>query len=182
MERLPTGLLIVALLAAAPGTAAPERPPVADREHVHASGAFSFRTPASWTLSDVPGEADAIQAAGDGVLVRFVYRRGDSGFDSVHGMCMLERLAGAMDTFPQVKYEYDFQGGTVGDLSVLDSAFEVAYDEPVLGERTWRQRNVTMVGKGQSLCAISYAPAKLWKKSKASRQLLDGILASVRFK
>ena len=95
---------------------------------------------------------------------------------------MLERLAGPMETFPQVKYEYDFQGGSVGDVSVLDSAFLVSYDVPVLGEREWRQRNVTMVGKGHSLCAISYAPAKLWKKSKASRELLDGVLASVRFR
>jgi hypothetical protein len=87
-----------------------------------------------------------------------------------------------MDTFPQVKYEYDFQGGMRGDLNVLDSAFVVSYDMPVLGEREWRQRNVTMVGKGHSLCAISYAPAKLWKKSKAARELLDGILASVRLK
>jgi hypothetical protein len=180
MEPLHTSFL--GFLLAALGAAGADGPPVLAAEHVHPSGAFSFRTPASWKLSDVPGEAEASQASGDGVIVRFVYRRGESGFDSVHGMCMLERLAGAMDTFPQVKYEYDFLSGKLADMNVLDSAFVVSYDAPVLGEREWRQRNVTLVGNGQSLCVISYAPASAWKKSKATRALLDAILESVRFK
>lgn len=177
----PLAITFPAVLFAA-ASAAAETPPALATEHVHASGAFSFRTPAAWTLGEVPGVAEAIQASGDGVAVRFVYRPGASGFDSLHGICMLERLAGPMETFPQVKYEYDFLSGTVGDYDVLESAFLVSYDKPVLGEREWRQRNVTLVGKGHSLCVIAYAPAKLWKKSKATRTLLDGIVASVHFK
>jgi hypothetical protein len=38
---------------------------------------------------------------------------------------------------------------------------------------------VTVVGGGHSLCAISYAPKPLWKKTKDTRVLLDAILASV---
>ena len=37
------------------------------------------------------------------------------GLDSLHVECMLVRLAGAMDTFPQVDYEYDFVGGELGE-------------------------------------------------------------------
>ena len=53
------------------------------------------------------------------------------------------------------------------------------YDSAVHGHKEWRQRNVTVVGGGHSLCAISYAPAPLWKKSKETRALLDAVLASV---
>ena len=49
---------------------------------------------------------------------------------------MLVRLAGPMDTFPQVDYEYDFVGGEVGERRALDSAFVVHYDEPVEGHAT----------------------------------------------
>lgn len=174
--------ILLPLLFVAATASAAEQPPVLDTEHLHASGAFSFRTPASWALAEVPGEPEAVQASGDGMLVRFVYRPGEWGRDSLHGICMLERLAGRMDMYPNVDYEYDFLTGKVGAFDVIDSAFLVAYDAPVMGELVWRQRNVTMVGNGQSLCAISYAPARLWKKSKTARQLLDGVLGSVHFK
>jgi hypothetical protein len=36
-----------------------------------------------------------------------------------------------------------------------------------------------VVGGGHSLCAVSYAPAGLWKKSKEARTLLDAVLSSV---
>jgi hypothetical protein len=38
---------------------------------------------------------------------------------------------------------------------------------------------VTVVGAGSSLCAISYVPAPVWKKSKTTRDLVDSILGSV---
>ena len=48
----------------------------------------------------------------------------------------------------------------------LDSAFVVRYDAPVEGSAAWRQRNLTIVGGGESLCVIGYAPLPAWKKSK----------------
>ena len=171
------------LLVAGGATAKDKATPVALTQENHfPSGAFSFKTPAGWKVEPVAGNAEAIQASGDGVLVRFVYRSGDAGFDSLHVTCMLERLAAEKDAAPQVRYEYDFLSGEVNEMRILDSAFEVSYDAEIQGSRAWRQRNVTVVGKGHSLCAISYAPAALWKKSKATRATLDGILASVSFR
>jgi hypothetical protein len=95
---------------------------------------------------------------------------------------MLERLADPMQTDPTVRYEYDFLSGVHEDRRFLDSAFFVTYDQEVLGHREWRQRNVTVVGAGESLCAIYYAPAKIWKKDEATRALLDAIFASVTFR
>ena len=63
-----------------------------------------------------------------------------------------------------------------------DIGLTIRYDNPVGGHKEWRQRNVTVVGGGHSLCAISYAPVPLWKKSKETRALLDAILASVTFR
>ena len=47
---------------------------------------------------------------------------------------------------------------------------------------TPRVREQTIVGAGHSLCVVSYAPAEVWKKSKAVHTLLDGVLASVTFR
>jgi hypothetical protein len=41
---------------------------------------------------------------------------------------------------------------------------------------------VSIVGNGTSLCAVTYAPATLWKKSAPTRALLDAVLASVTFR
>ena len=41
---------------------------------------------------------------------------------------------------------------------------------------------MTIVGDGVSLCAITFAPAPLWKKSSATRTLLDAVLGSVTFR
>jgi hypothetical protein len=41
---------------------------------------------------------------------------------------------------------------------------------------------VTIVGNGSSLCAITYAPLPLWKKSAPTRALLDAVLGSVTFR
>jgi len=178
MKRIALACFLLAFGAAAKEPAAP--PPLT-QENRFPSGAFTFKTPAGWKVEPVPDLPEAIQASGDGVLVRFVYQAGDAGFDSLHVTCMLVRLAHEKDSAPQVRYEYDFLSGEVNEMRILDSAFEVVYDDPIGGSRAWRQRNVTVVGKGHSLCAISYAPAALWKKSKATRATLDGILASVAF-
>ena len=177
-------LLVLALPSLAPDADAGKRtpPPPLPAVHRHASGGFAFRTPEAWKVDSPPENPDTLNAMGDGVAVRFVYREGESGYDSLHGACMLERLAGAMEMEPVVQYEYDFVGGVIGDRRALDSAFVVTYDKPILGQRQWRQRNVTIVGNGSSLCAITYAPLPLWKKSAPTRALLDAVLSSVTFR
>jgi hypothetical protein len=184
--RTSTALLLLALGAsAATGDQPKPAAPALDFEHIHPSGAFTFRTPRSWRVTALPEQPYAIQASHETLLVRFLYRRGEAGFDSLHVTCMLERLADPMKTHPTVRYEYDFLSGVHGvheDRRFLDSAFLVTYDEEVLGHREWRQRNITVVGAGESLCAISYAPAKIWKKDEATQALLDAIFASVTFR
>jgi hypothetical protein len=117
------------------------------------------------------------------LIVRFLYRAGEGGLDTTHVDCMLERLAGPMVAEPQVKYEYDFRGGVIGgDRGALDSAFVVRYDTPIQGQRDWRQRNLTIVGAGQTLCVMTYAPAPVWKKSQEARALLDAVVGSITFR
>src|SRR5687767_6464399 len=78
----------------------PPPPPPLPLEHAHASGAFTFRTPEGWTLT--PGHRPEILDVWSGELgVRFLFREEESGFDTLHETCKLERLADAMDTFPQ---------------------------------------------------------------------------------
>jgi len=189
-SRNPSGRVVATLLLAvaslaslAPVAVAGKQlpPPPLPAQHRHLSGGFAFRTPEGWKVDSPAESPEVLNAAGDGVVVRFVYRAGENGYDSLHGACMLERLAGAMDMDPVVRYEYDFVGGLIGDRRALDSAFVVTYDKPILGQRQWRQRNVTIVGNGSSLCAITYAPLPLWKKSAPTRALLDAVLGSVTF-
>ena len=174
-------VLMTPLPAGAGKKKAPPPPPLT-HEYIHPSGAFSYRTPESWQVHVSPTDPDAVEASGDGVLVRFLFQRGEAGYDSLHVTCMLSRLAPPMETEPQVKYEYDFLSGIIGDRRGLDSAFIVRYDNPIMGHREWRQRNVTLVGNGQSICAISYAPAAVWRKSAATRSLLDAVLGSLTFR
>jgi hypothetical protein len=180
----PFRFCLVLLLAspADPAGAKDASPPPLPNEVAHPSGAFSFRTPAGWTTGSSPTNPKAFQAEGDGVLVRFIFEPSEVGFDALHALCMMERLAGGLESEPRVEYEYDFVSGIANDKRVLDSAFVVTYDAKILGYQQWRQRNVTLVGGGQSLCAITYAPAPLWKKSKPIRALLDGIVRSITFR
>ena len=105
-------IVLAWLLLAGGATAKDKATAVALTQENHfPSGAFTFKTPAGWKVEPVAGNAEAIQASGDGVLVRFVYRPGDAGFDSLHVTCMLERLAAEKDAAPQVRYEYDFLSG-----------------------------------------------------------------------
>jgi hypothetical protein len=156
--------------------------PVLSHEHGHPSGAFTFRTPGGWTLGTYGPSPPMLEARSENLIVRFLFRPEEAGFDSLHVDCMLERLAGPMDMEPRVKYEYDFVSGTVGERRILDSAFVVRYDEPVMGQKAWRQRTVTLVGSGESLCVMTYCPEPVWKKSKETRALLDAIVQSVTFR
>jgi hypothetical protein len=174
---------MAALAAALPvGVASAEKklpPPPLPLEHTYPSGAFSFRTPEGWTLSEP--RPDVMETWGGELGVRFLFRAREDGTDALHEECKSERLAGPMETAPQVRYEYEYIGGPFGDRQALDSAFVVTYDSPVRGHREWRQRTLTVVGGGQSLCAMSYAPVSAWKSAK-TRALLDAVLASVTFR
>jgi hypothetical protein len=150
-------------------------------EHRNASRTLSLRTPVGWQVQSTAGEPEVTEARGDGVIVRILRREGELGLDGFHVECMLARLAPAMDTFPQVDYEYDFVGGEVGGRRALDSVFVVHYDAAVEGHRDWRQRNLTVVGGGESVCVIAYAPLAVWKKSKPARNLLTSVVASIGF-
>jgi hypothetical protein len=155
-------------------------PPVLTDEHRNPSGHISFQTPPDWNVT--VKDSSRIDAWGPDVGLRLVERVGEQGLDSFHADCMMERLAPPMETEPQVAYEYDFIGGEVNGHRALDSAFAVAYDKEIRGHRQWRQRNVSLVGGGRSLCVVVYAPAAHWKKSRASRALVDAVLASVTLK
>jgi len=180
--RRAAAVLTLSALVCGPSLAKETPAPVLDSEHEHPSGAFTFRTPASWTVRPRASNPDVLEAVGDDVLVRFLFRWGEIGYDGLHVDCMLERLAPPMDIQPRVEYEYDFLSGGFGPMRALDSAFTVTYDSPIRGQRQWRQRNLTLVGAGESLCVISYAPLPLWKKDKKLRALLDAVVRSVSLK
>jgi len=169
------GLLLFPALAQAGEAVAPALPAT----HANLSATIRLHTPVSWKVEARTGQPEVLEARGDGLIVRVLRREGELGLDSLHVECMLVRLASAMDTSPQVDYEYDFVGGNLGERRGLDSAFRVHYDDPVDGYRDWRQRNLTLVGLGESICVIGYAPAPVWKKSKTARNLLKAVLESV---
>jgi hypothetical protein len=186
VRRIALPLVLAALAAAGgvvPSSAARRAPdlPSLDAGHTSPSGAFTFRTPAGWVVESRAEQPETVNAAGAGLRVRFVHRPGEHGYDSLHGSCMLERLAPPSETSPVIKYEYDYLDAAIGDRRVLDSAFVIQYDSPVHGHKAWRQRNLTVVGGGHSLCAVSYAPVPLWKK-KETRAVLDAVLSSVTFR
>lgn len=176
-RRLAGGCLAT-LLCLATGAAADV--PELVREHRFGAGAVAFRTPAGWTVSRSAREPGRVEASGDELILRFVYREGDSGFDSLHVTCMLERLASRDQVDPRIRYEHDFLSGASETHRFLDSAFVTSYDEPVHGHRAWRQRNVTLVVSGRSLCVIGFAPEAVWRKSEDVRALHDAVLSSVR--
>jgi hypothetical protein len=67
-------------------------------------------------------------------------------------------------------------------MRALDSAFVVKYDTPFRGHEKWRQRNLTIVGQGHSLCLVANVPVKIWNKSRKVRAILDAVLGNVRFR
>ena len=178
-----TALSFLALMVL-PGSAwagrKPIAPPPLTLEHRHASGAFSFRTPEGWTVA--PGASGALEAWSGDLGVKFIYAEGENGADSLHAACILEGLAPASAAEPQLKYEYEYVGGILGNRHVLDTAHAMRYDEAVHGHREWRQRTVTVVGGGLSLCVMSFAPTGLWKKTPQTRAVLDAVMGSLSFR
>jgi hypothetical protein len=158
----------------------PPPAPALTHEHRHPTAGFVFRTPEDWTVAEMAGRPGAIEAGSGALRVRFIWHQGDEGFDAAHTLCTLERLTPAMETEPQMSYEYEFISGTAGNRRFLDSAFGIRYDKPVMGQREWRQRALTIVGDDGSLCMVSAAPSSAWKKHE-TRAVLDGILASLTF-
>lgn len=174
-------LVLALLTSSAIGAAhADEQVPAPSQEHRHPKGAFSFRTPADWTVQAVAGRNDALEASSGPLRVRILWNAGEQGFDAIHVQCALERLSPGMEADPRLQYEYDFVSGMVADRRFLDSAFVVRYDPPVQGHREWRQRVLTVVGGGETLCLVGFAPRPLWKKA-ATRRALDGIVTSLTF-
>jgi len=177
-------LACLLLLPASVGADKKKEPPAPvslPSEHWNESRTVGLRTPAEWTVRRESGPPEVLETRGEGLIVRVLHREGEIGLDSLHAECMLVRLAAPMDTFPQVDYEYDYVGGEVGERRALDSVFVVHYDEPVEGYSDWRQRNLTVVGEGESVCVIAYAPTTVWKKSKPARNLLTSVVESIRF-
>ena len=176
-------VLFVAVLSmpVALGAGEKEAAPALTDEHWNAARTLSFKTPAGWKVSPKPGDLETTEARGEGLIVRVLRSPGNLGLDAMHVECMLVRLAGPMETHPEVDYEYDFVGGEIAEHRALDSAFVVEYDAPIEGERKWRQRNLTLVNDNESVCVITYAPNPVFKKSKAARKLLTSIVESLKW-
>jgi hypothetical protein len=183
MKDLATVALVGVSLMAASGRAGEKETRAGDRlvaEHANAAGTFTLRTPEDWVFETRAGQPEVSEARGGPLVLRVVRREGELGLDGWHVQCMLERLAGPMQTRPEVDYEYDFHQGWIGDRQAMDSAFVVHYDEPIEGHKDWRQRNLTVIGGGESLCVVAMAPRRVWKKSKEDRALLEAVMMSVR--
>jgi hypothetical protein len=175
--------LILALaltLLAVPSVVADKKDVVLGPEHPHPLGAFTYRLPQGWTVQTATNDPDALDASGDGAFVRLFYRRGEVGYDGLHGICLMQRFPGHAEGEPQ--YEYDYVEGVDGPRRILDSAFVLDYPVPVRGYKKWRQRNLTVVGGGHSLCVIAFAPVPVWKKSGKARSATEALIRSVKFK
>ena len=183
MKDLVTVALACLTLVAGSSGASGEDSPARDllvAEHRNAAGTFTLKTPVDWVVESRAGQPEVTEARGGGLVFRIVRRVGELGLDSWHVQCLLERLASPMMTHPQVDYEYDFRQGWIGERQAMESAFVVHYDEEIDGHHDWRQRNVTVIGGGESLCLIGMAPRRVWKKSKKDRALLEAVMTSVR--
>ncbi len=182
-KQIHSGLLgtLVVLLAVSDGSlAAGEKPlPPLSQLHRIASSTSTFKTPADWVVSVSGDNPEVVNAQGGKVAVRFLRWDSELGLDALHVMCMVERLAEPMAIEPSIRYEYEFVGGEKGDHRVLDSAFAVQYTAPVMGFTDWRQRVVTLVGKGEGFCVVAFCPLPLWKSSREARETLKAVVASV---
>jgi hypothetical protein len=178
---LARGLLFVSVIASsgAPVFAGAKPIPLLTREHRIASSTATFRTPDDWVISVGGSSPEVVNALGGNVVVRFLRWDSELGVDALHVMCMMERLAEPMAIEPRTRYEYEFLGGELSERRVLDTAFSVQYTAPVKGFAEWRQRVVTLVGKGEGLCVVAFCPMPLWKKSHEARDLLKAVVASV---
>ena len=175
--------MLVSLVALPAGLTAGEQvaiKPLA-QEHWNGSRTLRFKTPEGWLVQNTSGQVELTAARGDGMRLRLVRWPMDMGLDSTHAECMLQRLAGPMETSLDIRYEYDFVGGEIGERRALDPAFVVEYDAVIDGDKKWRQRNLTVVGAGESVCIITDVRNGLFKKSSAARKFLTSLVESVAF-
>jgi hypothetical protein len=149
-------------------------------EHKHPSGSFSFRTPEGWKVQ--PSVNDELEAWGGELGVRFRFKLGEDGLDALHADCIDEGLAPLSQADPGRRFDYEYVGGIFADRRVLDTAHSMRYDTAVHGVRDWHQRTLTLVGAGQSMCIIAYAPSAAWKgKKSAAKATLNAVMSSVTF-
>jgi hypothetical protein len=163
---------------------AKKKPPVPtpadlNRTHHIASSAATFKTPEGWVVGGSGDSPEIVNAEGNDLLVRFLRWDNEAGLDGLHVTCLVERLGDVPTIDATTHYEYDFQSGERGDWRILDTAFTISYEAPVRGQRDWRQRVITMVGKGQAFCVVAFCPVQLWKRSAASKRLLEAVVGSV---
>jgi hypothetical protein len=176
-------VVLASLVALPAGLAAGEKieiRPLA-QEHWNGSRTLRFKTPEGWLVQNTSDQVEVTEAWGDGMRLRLVRWPMDMGLDSTHSDCMLQRLAGPMQTSLDVRYEYDFVGGEIGERRALDSAFVVEYDKAIDGDKKWRQRNLTVVGAGESVCIITYVRNGMFKKSSAVKKFLTSLVEGVTF-
>src|SRR5258708_11561162 len=143
LAKLP--VLLAFLFPVRTGAGKARKPALPDlpSEHVCPSKAFTFRTPADWKVESAGTSPEIIQAQGDSVVVRFLHRGQEVGFDGLHVDCMAERLSGTpLDSEPQVEYEYDFLSGRIAGRRALHSAFRARYDQPILASPACSPRNI----------------------------------------
>jgi hypothetical protein len=153
--------------------------PPLTREHRIASSSATFHTPENWVVSVGGRDPEVVNASGGDLVVRFLRWDSELGVDALHVMCIEERLADRMASDPRVRYEYEFIGGEQASRRILDTAFAVQYMPPVKGFTAWRERVVTIVGKGEGLCVVAFCPLPLWKRSREARETLKAVVSSV---
>jgi len=176
------GVLLLVLGAGMPSPllAGSKGPAALSREHRVGSSSATFRTPDSWTISVSAGNnPEVVTADGGDVAVRFLRWDSEFGLDSLHVMCLVERMAEPMTLDPTLRYEYEFLGGERAERRILDTAYAVHYAAPVKGYAHWRHRVVTVVGKGEGICIVSFCPVPLWKGSTKARETLKAVVSSV---
>jgi hypothetical protein len=172
---------LLALLTASPAVlrAGGKALPALSRQHRIASSPATFNTPSDWVVSVAGTNPEVVNAIGGKVAVRILRWDSELGLDALHVMCMVERLAEPMAIEPSIRYEYEFVGGEQRERRILDTAFAVRYTAPVMGFVEWRQRVVTLVGKGEGFCVVAFCPLPLWKQSREARDTLKAVVASV---
>jgi len=149
-------------------------------EHQHPSGSFSFRTPEGWKVQPITN--DGLEAWGGALGVRFRFELGEQGIDSWHANCIDDGLAPLPQADPGRKFDYEYVGGLFIDRRMLDTAHNTRYDAAVHGHRDWHQRTLTLVGAGQTMCIIAYAPQGAWRSRKSgAKATLDAVVGSVTF-
>jgi hypothetical protein len=155
-------------------------PPRLTLTHHIGSSTATFRTPDSWVISGSSGSnPEIVTADGGEVAVRFLRWDNEAGLDSLHVVCLDQRLAATETLDPSLSYEYEFLSGVRADRQILDSAYAIRYAAPVKGHTRWRHRVVTVVGKGEGLCVVAFCPVAVWKGSSEARATLESVVMSV---